>query len=74
MIRGNGEQKIKEYCCIDRCAEGYGMVQPKEGEEIIGLPFGWCDDNSQPFIEHRKDGKVICSVNCADVSIIVFEG
>ena len=50
------------------------MVRPEEGEEIIGLPFGWCDDNAQPFIEHRKDGKVIRSVNCADVSIIVFEG
>ena len=73
MIRGNREQKIKEYLFIDRMAEGLGYTRPGEGEEFVGMPFGWCDDNSMPFIEHRKDGKTIQSVNCADVSIIVFD-
>lgn len=74
MIRGNKELKIKEYLFIDRCAEGVEFTKPQEGEELIGLPFGWCDDNSPPFIEHRKGSRVTRSVNCADVSIIVFEG
>lgn len=38
-----------------------------------GLPAGWIEEGSMPFIEHRKDGKVICSVNCADVATMKFD-
>ncbi len=74
MITGNYEQKIKEYLHVDRMAEGLGFTKPGEGEKFIGMPYGWCGDSSMPFIEHRKDGKTIQTVNCADVSIIVFDG
>ena len=73
MIHGCKEQKIKEYLFIDRMAEGVGFTRPIEGEELIGIPYGWCDDSSTPFIEHRKNGVAYKTINCADVSIIVFD-
>ncbi len=73
MIRGNREQKIKEYLYIDHMAEGFEFIKPGEGEELIGIPYGWCNDCSMPFIEHRKDGKTLKTVNCTDVSIIIFD-
>ncbi|HHT9139113.1 MAG TPA: hypothetical protein ACFYEK_17960 [Candidatus Wunengus sp. YC60] len=73
MIQGCKEQKIKEYLHIDRLAEGLGFTKPEEGEELIGVPYGWCDDSSMPFIAHRKGGVTYKTVNCADVSIIVFD-
>jgi hypothetical protein len=39
----------------------------------MGIPHEWYSENSAPFIEHRKDGKVWKTVNCADVSEIVFD-
>jgi len=73
MIGGLKEQKVKEYLHIDRMAEGLGFTKPQEGEYFIGIPFGWCGDSSMPFIEHRKDGVITQTVNCSDVSIIVFD-
>ncbi len=73
MIKGLKEVRIKEYLFIDRMGEGLGYTKPEAGEEFWGIPAGHIEDNSQPFIEHRKDGKTIQSVNCADVAVIVFE-
>ncbi len=73
MIRGNEERKIKGYLHIDRMDEGLGVTRPAEGEDLVGIPYGWCDENSIPFIEHRKNGKTIRAVNCADVAIIIFD-
>lgn len=73
MIRGSKEVRIKEYLHIDRCAEGYGFTKPQDGEEFWGMPAGYIEDGSMPFVEHRKDGKTIQSVNCADVAVIVFD-
>jgi hypothetical protein len=73
MIRGSKEVRIKEYLFIDRMGEGLGYTKPEDGEELWGLPAGYIEDSSQPFIEHRKAGKTIQSVNCADVAVIVFD-
>ena len=73
MITGNCERPIKEYLIIDRTAEGFGYVRPGEGETFVGIPYSWHCDGSMPFIEHRRDGKVIVTVNCADVAEIHFE-
>lgn len=51
MIRGNKEQKIKKYLYIDRMAEGFDFTKAEEGEQLIGIPYGWCNDSSMPFIE-----------------------
>jgi hypothetical protein len=73
MITGNSERPIKEYLLIDRLAEGYGYVTPKEGEAFVGIPYSWHCDGSMPFIEHRKNGKVIVTVNVIDIAEIHFE-
>lgn len=73
MIQGNKAMRIKKYLFIDRCAEGFGYCVPEDGEELIGLPFGWCAEDSPPFIEHRRNGKVVQTVNCTDVAMIIFE-
>ena len=72
MITGNCERIITEYLPIDRMAWGIGYVQPQDGETIVGIPYSWHCEGSLPFIEHRKDGKVIKTVNCTDVSEIHF--
>ena len=74
MITGNHERKIKEYFLIDYVGEELGVVRPREGEEIIGIPYGRISDNSPPFIEHRKNGKTFIAVNALDVSKIIFDG
>jgi hypothetical protein len=73
MITGNKERKIKEYLSIDHTDEGFGFTKPEKGEDIIGIPYGYYSENSYPFIEHRKNGIVIQTVNAIDVSIIVFD-
>ena len=73
MISGNKERKIKEYLPIDHAAEGYGFVKAAAGEELIGIPYQWLSDASLPFIEHRKNGVTVKSVNALDVSEIIFE-
>ncbi len=77
MISGNKEREIKSYIMIDRLESGLCWVEPvegteTEGEQIIGIPCGWVGKDSPPFIEHRKNGVVTKSVNCADVSEIEF--
>lgn len=73
MIKGNKPVKIKKYAIIDHMAEGLPYISPKENVEIIGYPYGYCEDSATPHIEHIVDGKVYLSVNCADVSWIEFE-
>ncbi len=73
MIIEDG-QKIKEYIFIDRMAEGLGFIKAKEDEEIIG----WIQDlgdHGEICIVHRRksDGIILKTVNCADVSIIIFD-
>jgi hypothetical protein len=72
MIHGNKRLKISEYLPIDRCGEGYGYIKPKDGETFIGMPYGFYADNSEPFIEITRNGKLIATVNALDVSEIHF--
>ena len=72
MITGNNLKRIKEYFSIDHCSEGFGYTNPKEGEELWGVPYGFVSENSTPFIQHMTNGKVTSTVNCADVSVIEF--
>ncbi len=77
MITGDKEREIKGYLMIDRLGEGRCWTEPFEGTEtegikIVGMPIGYFGDNSPAFIEHRKNGVVIKTVNCADVSEIQF--
>jgi hypothetical protein len=72
MITGNKIRKIKKYLTIDRCGEGYGYTVPAKGEELWGIPYGFYD-NSLPFIEHRTGDKVTATINCLDVSVIIFD-
>lgn len=71
MITKDG-QKIKEYSFIDRMGVGLGYVKPKDGEEIIGR-VEYHGDHDEVFIEHRKNGQTIKTVNPNDVSDIVFD-
>lgn len=73
MITGNCESKIESYLPMDRCGEGYGFVEPWEGEEFIGIPYGWHTEISAPFIEVRKNGVVVRTINASDVSEIRFD-
>ena len=73
MISGNQERTIKEYLPKDRCCEGHGYIKPLDGQEFIGIPYGWLSDNSTPFIEIRQNGKTIGTINCDDISEIIFE-
>jgi hypothetical protein len=72
MIAGK-PRKIKRYLFIDRLAEGVAWVNPMEGEEITGIPYQWCSENSYPFIEHKKNGITTKTVNALDVSEIEFD-
>lgn len=72
MISSGKPMKISYYLFIDHCAEGILPTHPEDGEEIMGIPYGWYGENSSPFVEHRKAGKVTRTVNCADISFIEF--
>lgn len=73
MISGDKPRGIKYYLHIDHCGEGVGWSAPKEGESFIGIPFSWFCDNSMPYVEVRKGGKHVRSINCSDISVIEFE-
>jgi len=72
MIQGNSERPIAWYLPIAHGGEDYDPVKPAEGEEFVGFPYGGCSDNSLPFIEVRRDGKCIRTVNALDCSNIGF--
>lgn len=74
MITGDMKRKIRAYLPIDHCGEGAGYVSPKAGQEFFGVPYQYQSDNSTPFIEIREGGRVIATVNCADVSVVEFAG
>jgi hypothetical protein len=67
-------RQIKEYLMINRMSKGLTFCRPKENEQIMGIPYGWVDTHSTPYIQHVTNGIVTQSVNCSDVSIIIFEG
>lgn len=69
----SANQKIKSYLPIDRLGEGYAHVTPADGETFVGIPYGWYGETSHPFIEVVKDGSIIRSINCSDISEIIFE-
>ncbi len=73
MIAGNSPRKIKKYLFIDHCAENCSYVTPEDGEEIWGVPYQFQSDQSLPYIEHRKGGIVVQTVNALDVSVIIFD-
>lgn len=72
MISGDKERRIAKYFYIDHCGEGFKFVEPGEGETFVGIPYGWYGENADSFIEVRKDGVVIRTVNPRDLSIIEF--
>ena len=72
MIKGNKPRKINRFLFIDRCGEGFGFSLPKKGEKFIGIPYSYYEDTSQPHIEVYYDGKIIRTINCADISQIEF--
>lgn len=74
MISGTRVRKIVKYLPIDHCGEGFCYVEPRDGEMFEGIPYSWYEDSGQPFIEVRdKDGVVVRSINCADISEIEFQ-
>jgi hypothetical protein len=73
MIPGGKPMKIKGFFYSDRRGEGLGMTIPMEGQEFLGIPYGWNGTDSQPYIEITVGGKVVQTVNCADVAMIEFE-
>jgi hypothetical protein len=72
MISGNKERKILRFAFIDRCGSGRGWTSPTDGEEFIGIPYGWHTDSSTPHIEVQVDGVVVRVINVDDVSEIEF--
>jgi len=73
MISSQKPVEITEYLPIDRAGEGfYCYIKPKSGEKFILYPWSWFEDNSFPFIEIQKNGEVVATINCADVSEIHF--
>ena len=73
MISGDKTVRIKRYLFIDRNREGLDFINPEENEEIWGVPTGFDAENSLPYIIHMRGGTIIKSINCADVSIIIFD-
>jgi len=72
MISGTTERKVERYLPIDHCSEGFGWVTPDDDEELVGIPYGFVVDGSGPFIQCRRDGSVVKTVNALDLSEIVF--
>lgn len=73
MISGSKIKKIESYFIIDRLAEGYGPIKPKEDESFIGIPYQWYSDDCLPFIEIYKGDVLVATVNCSDISEIKFK-
>ena len=52
--------------------EEHQLCTPKENEVFIGRDMN-CGDHAELFIEIRRDGKTVRTVNTKDVSNIEFE-
>lgn len=72
MITGNDAHKINGYLPIDRTGEGYEWIGPADNEEFIGFPWGYVAEDSPPFIQVLRDGKLVAAINALDCSEISF--
>jgi hypothetical protein len=72
MIPGGTPRNVAKYVPIDHCAEGYGWVEPGTGESFVGIPGGWYGGECQPFIEVYQGEALLRTVNCSDLSEVVF--
>ena len=75
MITGHKPRPIDSYYPIDHVVDEHpmGVVLPKDGESFSGIPWGYCEDHSPPFIEVRNAaGAIVRTVNALDCSDIIF--
>ena len=70
MITEDG-MKINGFFYIDHCAEGLGRRTHKENEVFIGRKMD-CGDHDELFIEIKRDGKTVQTVNVKNISDIEF--
>lgn len=75
MITGDKTKKVIWYLPVDHLGDGYGRMKPcDDNEEFIGHPYGFHTENSYPFIERIRNGKVIETINAIDLAEIGFVG
>lgn len=72
MIPSSQPMPVKGYLVIDRCAEGWGYVYPEDGEIFTGYPCGYWEVHSQSFIEVKRNGQLVRTVNCSDLAEVEF--
>ncbi len=79
MITGNKKVAISSYLLIDHVGEGFETVRPavnsvnRSIERLLGVPWGYVDDHSIPFIEVQDlEGNVLRTINALDCSEIEF--
>lgn len=75
MIPGHEAIPVKEFMFIDRMSEGLGFTRPKDGESFVGIPAGYYStEGTRPFIEVWQGEVLLRTINCDDISEIVFVG
>jgi len=72
MIPGTVAWPVARYWYIDHCAEGAGYTKPADGEEFVGIPYGYYARRSPPCIEVYKGGNLIRTINALDLREIEF--
>ena len=73
MIRGDKPRNVLSYLQSPLGDEVYVRTYPAEGEQLIGIPYGYAESGSKPFIEHTRDGFVIMTVNTDFIVDIEFK-
>ena len=73
MISGDKPKEVKRFLFIDRMADGSDWVAPKDGEIFWGIPYGYHTRVSEAFIEHYVGGKLVKTINAADLAIVEFK-
>ena len=72
MISGDKERRIAWYLPQGCSSSACNHVIPSGDEEFIGIPYGWFNDESQPFIEVRLRGFVVRTINALALAQIGF--
>ena len=67
MIPGDKTRRIVGYLPF-----GCSYAKPKEGEDFIGIPWGYYHENEPAFIQVRNGSHLVRTVNTTDLSKIDF--
>ncbi len=68
----NKPRPVKSFVIRNWDKIGAVLIFPEDGEVFIGIPAEYYCDGEGPFIEIKRDGNLVSTVNCRHLATVNF--